>query len=300
MGLEGRSGGRADGGQAAGFNGTARFLVHVDKGGAGAVNALRQSGVPDLVCHYHFLAAIGTKLMVRLHDQVRGIIRLTKVRADMRRLLRDLRPYEPRCEVDGRFGPGCLRQDLKALILWILEGDGGKRSPFPFSLPHLEFVCRCRRLVDRAQEWVSRPRTQPERRALVHLASLTARLERDPRLGPAVLELDDGLRAFAELRDVMRLSNAGLPKSDARHRQQKLPVLELLWLRQIRAAVDVYKTELLERIPGSDNKGKSSSAAAVILKYFERYGARLFGHPVRLDATGQVVAVVARTNNALE
>ena len=271
------------------------------EGGAGAVDALRRSGVSDLVCHYHFLAAVGTKLMEPLHDGIRGIIRVTKVRADMRRLLRDLRSYQPSSTVDGRFGAGCLRQDLKVLILWILEGDGSGRASFPFSLPHLDFARRCRRAAARVDQWVPCPRTQPERRAIAHLASLTARLERHPHSASTTLELETRLQAFAELRDVMRLSGAGLPRSDERHRQHELPALELLRLRQIKAAVDEYRAELVRRIPPEDQgKSRPSSAPAIISKYFRRYGARLFGHPARLDADGRVLAVVDRTNNVLE
>lgn len=72
----------------------------------------------------------------------------------------DLQRY--RTVRDGRFGPGCVREDLSALVSWVLEGDGTKEAPFPFALPHLELVRRCRRAIELAERWVPCPRTRPE------------------------------------------------------------------------------------------------------------------------------------------
>jgi hypothetical protein len=47
---------------------------------AGAVDELREKGIPDLVCHYHFLGAIGKKLFDDLHTVLRNLLRLSKVR----------------------------------------------------------------------------------------------------------------------------------------------------------------------------------------------------------------------------
>ena len=55
-------------------------------------------------------------------------------------LLRDLRKYSSSTETDGRFGKGMVRDTLKALVLWLLEGDGSHDAFFPFSLPNLEFA----------------------------------------------------------------------------------------------------------------------------------------------------------------
>ena len=77
--------------------------------------------------------------------------------------------------------------------------------------------------------------------------------------------------------------------------------MELLRLRQIKAAVEVYKADLERRASTGDTSSpEPSPAPAIILKYFERYGPRLFGHPARLGADGRVLAVVHRTNNVLE
>ena len=269
------------------------------EGGAGAVKTLREAGIPDLICHYHFVAAIGTKLFDKLHHPLCGMIRVAGTRAKMRALLADLGRYG--ASRDGRFGPGSVRDGLKALVLWILEGDGSKDAPFPFALPHLEFVRRCRQAIERAEQWVPCPRTQPERRAIRHLSYLVSHLERDRRLPPIVQRLEERWCLFSELRDVLRLSNAQLPHGQPAYLPQQLPALELLRLEQIKRAVDDYQAKLEKGLPFEEsNASRPSSAPAIILKYLKRYGAHLFGHPARIDSDGQVTAVVGRTNNILE
>jgi hypothetical protein len=271
------------------------------EGVAGAVKALREAGIPDLICHYHFLAAVGKKLMEKPHHHLRGMIQVARTRSNMSLLLRDLREYGHSRIVEGRFGVGRVRDELKALVLWVLEGDGRKDPPFPFGLTHLEFVRRCRQALERTEQWVPCPRTQPERRAIAHLMSLVARLERDQRLAPTVESLEQRWRTFSELRGVLRLSHAELPRGNDRYPQHQIPALELLRFEQIKRAVDDYQVELEELIPPEDrDTWRPKSAHAIILKYLKRYGARLFGHPVQRDPDGKVSAIVERTNNVIE
>jgi hypothetical protein len=196
------------------------------------------------------------------------MLQLTKCRSELHVLLRDLRQYSPSTKADGRFGEGTVRDALKALVLWVIEGDGGRDAPFPFSLPHLEFAKRCRRVSQQVALWVCRPRSIPETRALACLERLAAKIERDPRFAPTVDDLDMQWKAFCELRDVLRLPNAELPRGDLRLNQNHLPALELLRLKQIKQAVDQYTTDLEGRILGEEKQSKKpTSASAIILKY---------------------------------
>lgn len=271
------------------------------EGGALAVNHLRQAGIPDLICHYHFLAAVGQSLMGRLYDKLLGIIRLSRCRTELYALLRQLRTYDASDSRDGDLGQGVVRDECKALLLWVLEGDGHSDPSFPFSLPHLRFVHRCLQVPDRIKQWVCRPWSIPERRALGYLDRRIARLKRDPRCAPTVEQLDERWAEFCQLRSILRLSNSELPRGDQRANPHQLPALELLRLQQIKQAVDSYTAELQQRIPDQDKQAKRpASAAGIILRYLRRHGRSLFGHPAQFDEHGTVTAVVARTNNAAE
>jgi hypothetical protein len=54
------------------------------EGGRCAVEPLRKRGIPDLICHYHFLAAVGSKLFDLPYGCLRSTLRTTRVRADLR------------------------------------------------------------------------------------------------------------------------------------------------------------------------------------------------------------------------
>ena len=111
--------------------------------GKKAVAFLRQRGVLDLVCHYHFLGAIGVKLFDSPYALLRRLLRQSNVRSDLRQVLKEMKRYCGKDTKKGRFGPGSIREDLIALVYWILEGEGKKDAMYPFSLPHLEFFQRC-------------------------------------------------------------------------------------------------------------------------------------------------------------
>ncbi|MCP4289414.1 MAG: hypothetical protein GY792_34175 [Gammaproteobacteria bacterium] len=270
-------------------------------GGAKAVAPLREKGVPDLICHFHFLAAVGKKLFDQPNRLLRNLLKSSKVHADLRVMLRDLRRYTGSSPREGRFGMGVVREDLPALILWLLEGDGSKDLPYPFSLTHLEFQQRYQQALQRAQGWVPTPRTLPERRAIEHLASLVGRFDKDSRFTTAITRLERGWQAFCELRDVLQLSNAELPRADVRAQQRELAPLEARRMREIETALSDYRTELAERIACLQHDGSlSASPYPVIVKYLDRYEDRLFGHPFRYDDDGTMSAIVERTNNVLE
>jgi hypothetical protein len=92
-----------------------------------------------------------------------------------------------------------------------------------------------------------------------------------------------------------------LPRADLRHHQAEIPALEVHRLQEIGSAVHDYQAQLRQRITDSDNTvSGNTSPTAVILKYLDRYGERLFGHPTMRDRDGSILAIVERTNNVLE
>jgi len=265
---------------------------------AGAVEGLRKKGIPDLVCHYHFLGAIGKKLFDDPYAVLRNLLRRSKVRTQLRDLLRELRQHTTAEVYEGKYGQGRLREDLLALIYWMLEGEGRKDLPYPFSLPHLDFYRRCREAAQRAERWLPLPRSHVERRALKQLAKVLARFDKLPRLAWAVPKLENGWQAFSELRDILRLTDAELPRGDLRSLSTpEFPELEMARLREIEKTTKAYHQQIRKRVTDSHC---SSSAAAVILKYLDRYAKQLFGHPATYDDDGNIVSVVERTNNVAE
>jgi len=260
--------------------------------GKNAVAFLVQRGVPDFVCHYHFLGAIGAKLFDSPYALLRNLLRQSLVRTDLRQLLKEMK----RCRGTG---PGCIREDLLALVHWVIEGEGKKDAMYPFSLPYLEFFQRCQAAMQRADIWVPTPRSQAERRALCHLEGLMRRLEKDKRLQEAVGRLEKGWQAFTLARNSLRLTDAELPRGDKRYQQIEIPALQAKRLKEIEKQVELYLKEL-RKIVGNESLTKPTTPHGIILKYFTKYRDQIFGHPVIIDDNGTVIAVVQRTNNVDE
>jgi hypothetical protein len=268
--------------------------------GPNVVAALSSRGIPDLVCHFHWLAAVAKKLFDGSHATLRTLIKSNKVRSDLRELLRELRRYHKRDSYEGRFGSGEIREELLALVHWALEGDGKKKPLYPFSLPYLECVQRCRQAMQRGDSWVPLPRTQAERRALRSFGSILNRLERDKRFGNIAAELETGWRAFCKLRNVLRVTNADLPRAgEPSTCKTTLPALEQERLQAIKQTTDEYIQQLRDQV-GDESRKKPVTPEGIILKYWTRYGHGLFGHPAVRDQQGAVIAVVERTNNVPE
>jgi len=189
------------------------------------------------------------------------------------------------------------RENLVVLVHWLIEGDGRKKPPYPFSLPHLDFFHRSGQLTQKLRDWVPLPWSSVERRAIGHLESLVARPWRDERPANAVSRSEKGWEAFCRLRNVLRLTEAELPMGDSCCRQMVIPAIEKERLNEIKKATLKYLDELRERV---GDHTKSPDPEAVILKYFNLYGDHLFGHPALRDENGSIMAVVERTNNILE
>ena len=272
--------------------------------GAKAVEKVRRQGVPDLVCHYHFLGAIGKKLFDTEYTVLRNLIRQSKVRSGLRELLQVVRKQCTGEVYQGKLGQGRLREALPALILWVLEDEGRKDPPYPFALRHLTFYQRCGQLLPQAERWLPLPRSQVERRILKHVVTVIGGLSKIDRFAWAVPRLEQRWEVFAELRDILRLSDAELPRGDRRGlTSREFPALEADRLQAIEKTTAAYHNKIRQCVAASQAANTNPvcpTPEAIVLDYLDRYRDRLFGHPVGRDNTGKIVAVVERTNNVIE
>jgi len=265
-------------------------LRDLGEAGAKAVAPLRERGIRDLLCYFHFLRALGKKLFDPLYGELRTLLRQSHVTANLKSLLRELHRYQEADPgaYDGSFGASSLRDDLLALVLWVLEGTGTKALAYPFGLPHLDLVlvCRARQLPELAERFLPCPRTQLEWAALGNLNFLARKLDTPPFVALAQ-QLQDHWHAFCELRDVLGLTNAELPGAPSGARPCEFPALELDRLREIEKSFEAYE-KCLQR--------SRTPAAATIRTYVERYRTGLFGHPSVRAPNGAILAVVSRVN----
>ena len=257
--------------------------------GAKAVAGCRLEAVPDLVCHYHFLAAVGKQLLDVEYAALRSQLRRSKVRRGLRELLRALR------------GRARARADLAALILWVLEGSGHKHPPYPFALPHWDFYWRCGQFRHKARRWLPGPRSPAERRVLRQASALLAALGRRQRIAWAVPRLERNWAVFNQLREILRLRDDELPRGSRRAPLTgRGPSATVSRLQAIETTAEAYHDSLRQRLGDQPPRLSDDRPEAVVLAYLDRYSDSLFGHPVARDPGGRVLAVVERTNNVAE
>ena len=271
------------------------FMRDLGSAGAKAVAACRQPPAVDLVCHFHFLAAVGRRLMDADHAALKRSLARHKVRSGLRALLRAVRPPGDRTADNRR------ARDLAALLLWVLEGDGRQQPSYPFGLPHWNFYERCRQFDALVRARLPGPRSRREQRVLRRARQCLEPVQERAFGMPAVAaRLARSQAAFHALRDVLRLRHDAL-----RQRQRPAPpapAAAAAQLAAITARVAAYHADLRQRV--ATERAQASPAdwlpEAVVLDYLDRYQGQLHGHPIACDAAGRVVAVVARTNNPAE
>ena len=249
--------------------------------GAKAVGSCRQRDIPDLLCHFHFLAAVGHKLLDGHYALLRSQISRSKVRSQLRALLCQARSAQR------------VRPDLPALLLWILEGEGHKHLPYPFSLPHLDFHRRCERFPAQRDLRLPRPRTRVEQRMLRQAAEALADLRRmDPKARVSA-RLERTWTVFRRLRSMLRLEEDELPRGPRAAAAARL--------QAIATDLQRYHEDLRQRFgPRSPGARGGFQPERIVLRYLDRYGDGLSGHPVARDEAGRALAVAHRTNNVLE
>lgn len=131
-------------------------------------------------------------------------------------------------------------------------------------------------MTQRAERWLPLPRSHVERRTLKLLAKVLARFDELPRLAWVVPKLQSGWQALCELRDILRLTDAELPRGDLRYLStREFPELEVARLRAIEKTTKAYHQQLRKRVTDSRC---SSSAEAVCCRalYFWRWLSRDF------------------------
>ncbi|MBC8423706.1 hypothetical protein H8E07_06245 [bacterium] len=270
------------------------------KGGERAIQPLRELGVIDLICHLHFLRAVGIKLFAQAYDRLRTLLKGLALRSELLALRKKLKPYQDEVGSQGDFGPGRVREPLRALVHWLIEGEGVANPNFPFALPHLELVLRCQGMTEVASKWLPRPWGPAESRVMRRLEALRNKVAREPRIAATVAELQQGWRVFEELRAVLRLGADDSQGGSGARRQLPVPSAEALRLHQIEMAVRQYEEGLRTVVGPLAKRKRGREPEGVVLGYLEKYRDQLFGHPAIRDEQGRIVAVVERTNNALE
>jgi hypothetical protein len=262
-------------------------------------------GIPDFVCHFHFLRDIGKDFLEPAYSELRKCLRTHATSSRLCALARETR--QGLCEQSSNVA--LLAKAIKAadtledtglltiasaysLALWALHGKhSGDGYGFPFDRPLLEFAERLLELNRRLPESIDlllnddRHDNQP----LLKLARVVSEAAKDSALCQAVEELRWRCLVFDRLRKAMRIASpaGGEGLNDDGTAEA---------MSTIRQGVEQFRREL-----GEDHKLSADHLSRKMAEQIDRYGDRLFADPIEVATpNGTITIYPQRTNNILE
>jgi hypothetical protein len=274
-------------------------LVH-DMGVA-ILNAVKEvfPGIPDYICHFHFLKDIGKDLFGHDYHTIRRHLKTHRIRSDLRKTVKGLkkaidanpdslqglhRYLESNTLVEPQTP---LTPLVKAylLVCWILEARCESHGfGFPFDRPHFDFYLRLREAYPDLKALKQQMAADA---SLLLLAPLSKTLA-DKALASTVLRMQEKIRIFDQLREAMRIAQ---PDSQSGLNDEGDADIETIRSRVIAFRLSNEIEEL------------SSTAIAYkkMIKQIDKYWDKLFADPILVATkTGTVILQPQRTNNILE
>jgi len=283
-------------------------LALVHDMGSGILKAVATvfSGVPDFICHFHFLRDIGKDFLGTEYDTIRKRLSKHGLSAKLHHRAKQLKR-----EMDANpAGLDALQRGMESatlsaeafafapvvgaytLIQWALKGKTeGDGYGFPFDRPHLAFAQRIQRLnaeVEKIQtihlrgEW--RDNTPYFK---IHIALQP--IVKDKTLWEAIATLEGKIVVFEKLRNAMRIA---LPCGSHGLNDEG----RTGHIRTIEKRVTRFRTWLT----GCPDYPRNLAAQKMI-EQIDKYWQKLFADPITVQTPfGPILIQPQRTNNILE
>lgn len=267
-------------------------LVHdMGKGILSAVDAVFK-GVPDFICHFHFLRDIGKDLFEKEYSVIRNRLKKHKIRSLLRQKLKALKKLlddDPQsvCALvkginSGRLDPPGLKEKMYApaayaMIYWALDTSDLDGCGFPFDCPHFIFYQRLGVLHDMVNNRLIGSSV------LYRLWGTLTKIIEDPTLKKAAMKMHKKVATFEKLREALCIAvpqkRQGL-NDDGREAD----------IKSIEEKVKCFRNEI---VPDEDYNDT--------VKQIDKYWDKLFADPITVNnSTGRIEIRPQRTNNILE
>lgn len=281
-------------------------LVHdMGTGILAAVKAVFE-GVPDFICHFHFLRDLGKDLLESDYDAVKQRLRKhglsEKLRYHARRLKAALDQQPGLIEsfyqsIQGNCPPKEALEFFPllcaySLIQWTLagktEGDG---YGFPFDRPYVQLARRLRVLGERLEQIkdIHLRGQWADNKPLLRLSCELKKFCADEGLPRMLAAIDLKIQVFDQLRSAMRIAEVGAA-AGLNSGSDPLP------MGPIAKAVSQFRKEISSR---SDYD--SCDHWKAMIAQIDKYKDKLFADPIAVQTpNGRLVIQPQRTNNLME
>ena len=293
-------------------------LAVVHDMGVGILAAVKKvfAGVPDFICHFHFLRDLGKDLLEKDYDEIRKRLRQHEITEKLRyrarqmkalidqesdlidSFYRSLQTDLPRGKIRQRNSVSTDNMDrfpllcAYSLIQWALEGKTqGEGYGFPFDRPHVEFAKRLL-VVYEQLEPIKGVHLRGQSSGNMPLLKLSRELEKvgaDAELRQMLAAIDVKIQVFDQLRRAMRIAEkdktAGLNSGS-----------EQTAMGPIQKAVKKFHHKVTSRSDYHSNSGWKKMIAQI-----DKYWDKLFADPIAVEAAnGRLLIQPQRTNNIME
>lgn len=265
-------------------------LVHdMGKGILSAVETVF-GGIPDFICHFHFLRDIGKDLFEKEYAVIRNRLKKHKVRPLLRKTLKALAkmadddPQSVRALAagidSGRIDPEAVGKMSGlagyAMVHWVLDTSELDGYGFPFDCPHFIFYQRVKALHGAVNDKLIR------NKVLSRLWGPLTKIVEDQQLKKAAIEMGKKVQVFKKLRGALSItcpSKQGL-NDDGQEADMK----------SIEEKVKRFREETL---PDPEYKK--------MIGQIDKYWSKLFADPITVHSpNGRLEIQPQRTNNILE
>lgn len=261
-------------------------------------------GVPDFICHFHFLRDIGKDFLDPAYQKLRNRLRSHSISSKLRALVRETR--QAACEQasdpvglaksmlnqEGRTPSLLPLLSAYGLALWALDGkQTGDGYGFPFDRPLLTFAERLMELDQQMPRLLDLSKNDEPNNIqyLYKLYWAASQVAEDPAFKNLVDELRWRSRVFDSLRKAMRIAlpGGGNALNDDGTTQA---------MSTIRKGVMGFRSRI-----DQDRTLASDPLCLKMVKQIDKYREKLFADPIQVDTpSGPVRIYPQRTNNILE
>ena len=256
-------------------------------------------GIPDFICHFHFLRDIGKDFLGPAYQELRLRLRYHAATSRLNELVREARqrlygqdtvaalPHK------GIESSASSIASAYSLSLWCLYGkQAGDGYGFPFDRPLLEFAERILSLHGSMPEILDMfsLEDRKENQILLNLAKQVSCIAKDVYLlGKAVRELRWRCTVFDRLRKVMRIA----PPDGSNGLKDEGDSQAFVSIRQ---GVEQFRKDI-----DSDSIPAGEKLSLKMAEQIDKYWNKLFADPIKVSTKDEMRTIYpSRTNNILE
>jgi hypothetical protein len=274
--------------------------------GIGILRAIEQvfPGIPDFICHFHFLRDVGKDLLLDDYQTIIQRLRKHKVRALLRQKARylgkkigqdeegisELKAVLEKAELQTSSLEHIPALATYTLIHWIFESPRLSRGyGFPFDRPHLEFYRRLKTVHGLLQSIsdIHLRNKAKDNMPFIQINKLIEEVLADKELNNAVTGMAKKAQVFDKLRQVLRIA---MPEGKSGLNDDG----DETDIKTIEDQVSKFKKWLM-----GDESRKTTYLK--MIEQMDKYWEKLFADPLIVNTSeGPVTIAPQRTNNILE